>query len=427
MTESGPGGVRRRLVFFAAISAAALFLSCAKPFEVTVDRNNFGKALLCDKDSGGIYAIDARTREKLLFRKKPGRSEAEAASASVTPGSGPSGKKGNFLGTKPVFGALDLCLLRRGAFETLLPGFVSIDPLSARGLLESAPGELLRGDQNIGKIGLLLPVYKAGVASTDWAVYDPSERKLFTLGAPGERAAEVKETLKGGTGSGLYRGERERASVSPSWPVVATLSHGGKMALFSWPEGKKIHEAQGVHAFCFHPSLKTIYIGSDDGLAALAWEKSGRERIQKLARYPVRMIRISQKGSYLFCLGTGGIPKPAVIALNSSGLYRDEPLELGKKYGEAGDWVWLDDKTLLLAFSNPGGSYFWELNVKKGEFYETSLDTKKESMDVVAANAFASVVVSAPEEGSRELRFYDQATGKLLPVKGLPEASVIIP
>lgn len=406
------------------VFSVSLLLSCGRPAVVTVESSSCGDAVLFDRNSGTLYTVVSRVQEELLFREKPSDGEIEKAACVIENGMSEKDGGGNFIGTKPLLGVLDLCRMREGKCETLLPGFASYDPAISRGILDSAPKELLKGDQNMGRIGILLPLYKAGLGTCDWAVFDPAGRTLHSLGSPGAPAAELSGTMRCGGESVLYRGEREYAITHPSWPVAATLSHEGKMVLFSWPDCRKLYEAQGVYSFCFHPSLKILYYGSKEGLLALNWEKSGKERVRKLSREPVRMIRISSKGSYLFTLGIGGRPRPAVIALTRAGLYAEEPLELGKKYGEASDWTWLDDKILFIFFKYPGSAFYWELNARKGEFSETVLDNAVHDVSVIASNASPTIVKtdsSSKNDPFPVLEWYDPAAAAFRPVRGMPE------
>jgi hypothetical protein len=417
---------------FVLLTAFSFLLSCGRDVEVAHETNNTGNVFICNyPDAQGLFVVASHTQDKLLFRRKPVSNEIEDAAAKAESGDFKPKAGDNFLGTKAVSGSLDLYYLKDGKRDLCLQNFAALDPIYSQGIIDSAPGALLKADQNLGRMGLLLPLYKAGFEKTDWAVYNTSDKKLYTLGGPGTPAKTMELPLNQDGKGGLYRGEREYAITSPSWPFAATLSHEGKMALFSWPDGKKIYEGAGVYSFCFHPALKILYFGSKDGLNALVLDKNGNARTVRLQKSPVRMIRISSKGSYLFCLGTGGIIKPAIIALNRNGLYLEEPLELGKKYGEAKDWVWLDDKTLLLVFRYPQSAFLWELNVRKGEYYETILDPKLQDVAVISANVCPSVLETRlyPEDQARpaDIMFFHPRSGRFEPVKGLPEKSVIPP
>ncbi len=407
------------LVMGAAIVSS---VSCGKPVEFTLERSRCGKALIADGRGEGHYLLVSRTMDKLLFRRDPAPEEAEKAANDIMEGN--PGPGANFIGTEPGSGSLDLCYLKDGKCETLLEGFVSFDLHRARGLLESAPEAMARGGQNLGRIGLLLPLYKAGISSPDWVVFNTTERKLYTIGGPGLPASPVGEKFHCDGAEPLYRGGRQTAIASPAWQVVATLSREGRMSLFSWPEGKKLHEAEGVFCICFHPVNKILYFGSKDGLCSLAWEKTGKEAVKKLTATPARLIRVSSRGSYLFALAIGGRTRPSVISLTTLGQYREEPLELSKKYGEADDWVWLDDRRLLLVFDQPDALYYWELDVRKGEYYETMLDRKTSDVSIIAVNQYPSVVRSdRVPNGSREagrLDRFDARKGRFEPLKGVP-------
>lgn len=414
-----------RSVFIAA--SLALLVSCGKPSEVVVETSGCGNAFIADDGGRGHYLFVSKSRDALVFSKTPSQGETEKAVSEHLEGKASPG--GNFRGARPLSGALDLCYIRDGKCATLLENFVSFDPLRARGLMESSPEALASGDQNLGKIGLLLPLYKAGVSNPDWAVFNPGDRRLHTLGGPGMPASIVPEKLICDGTAPLYRGERQSAKISPSWPVVATLSREGRMVLFTWPEGKLLHEASGVFSFCFHPMLKTIYFGSGQGVSALAWEKQGREKVKRLSGVPARMIRVSSRGSYLFTMATGGRPRPAIIALTQAGNYRDEPLELGKRYGEAADWVWLDDRRLMLIFDKPSANY-WELDVRKGEYYETALGSEPGDVRVVAANTSPSVARSEKDArgAAREgrIEWLEPVSVKFEPLEGVPSESRIV-
>ena len=191
---------------------------------------------------------------------------------------------------------------------------------------------------------------------------DIKEKKNYFF----EEGKYLKEITKlpihsdcGGT---IYCGQNHYAIISPKFELFATLSKKGRLHLCNFQLGKILLKRENVTSFCFHPEKKLLYFGTESGLYVFDCESY---QFYKLTNNSPRLIRISQKGSYLFIIEAGGENETQILSLDKWGKKVKKNGKVDLKIENADDWVFVDDFTILAVFNSK--SYVVLKNLLNGD------------------------------------------------------------
>ncbi|MFB3851619.1 MAG: hypothetical protein ACE14Q_06825 [Acidobacteriota bacterium] len=351
--------VKKIILFIIALFSLFAILSCFKEY---IERRDYRKTGGCFiiLDSGKTFlAIEAKKSQNFYFKKKPSNIDLEI----ITKEKRSHEIEQNLLKTETVSACLDIVSFEGKKRELLFENFLKFNPKFCEGILEGASMELLKGEQNLGKMGLLLPLYKIGCLNPDWAILNIEQNKIYSLEAEGVSRKPLKLPLFSEGGGTIYDGERNFAIASPYWNLCATLSKKGKLVLLD-ENGKKLFEGNNINSFCFHPEKKLLYYGCEEGLMAYNWDE---KRVSKLVSINPRLIRISKYGGYIFALKVGGENLPYVFKISTSGEKIIKEILIDDDTRKADDWIFSGDSTLLGIFNQKEGTFVVETNLESRE------------------------------------------------------------
>jgi len=352
-------GGKKVVLFILSLFFLVFGFSCFKEYVEKRDYRKAGGWFLIYDNGKSFITIQVNKSQNLFFKKKPLCSESHSYQKNTNKNEIDE----NVLKIETVSAFLDIVFYEGDKKKVVSEKFLDFNPKFCEGILDDAPMELLKGEQNLGKQGLLLPLYRVGCRNPDWALLDIAEKKFYSLEADGVQRKPLKLPVYAEGGGTIYEGERNFAIASPVCDVCATLSKKGKMFLLN-EDGKKLFERNNIYTFCFHPEKKIIYFGCEEGLMGYNWEE---ERVFKVGSLVPRLIRISKKGNYLFSLKVGGENLPAVFKIAGSGEKIEKAILLDDDVKNADDWIFAGDSALLAIFNREGCSFMAELDLKGGE------------------------------------------------------------
>lgn len=333
---------KKYLLFFLLV----LIFSCSKNY---IEKGSFtkeGDSIIIFENGGSILGISSRKEINFQFNEKLNESELQSFFQSFEI-FGRDATEKRLLKVEPIKTVLNIVSYKEGKKEILFNNFITLNPKYCEGITNSVSSELFKGEQNIGKYGILLPLYKIGCTELDWVFLNIIEKKIYFFEEEGS-LREVKELpLHSECGGTIYCGQNHYAIISPEFKLYATLSKKGRLRLCNFQLGKMLFERENVISFCFHPERELLYFGTENGLFVFDCESN---QIDKLTNISPRLIRISQKGSYLLVLLTGGENKTQILKLQKIGKKIEKIEEFNS--GNADDWVFLDDLNVLGVFNS---------------------------------------------------------------------------
>lgn len=327
-------------------------LSCKKEYVVSVGLSDKKTVPLVLDEKSFIYITSNKTQD-LYFKKKFEKSEIKNLLEN-----GKIKEEKNFIKAENASASLDIYVYKEGK-EVALPKFLEFNPRFCDGILSSASYELLKGEQNYGKRGLLLPLFRVGCQNPDWAVFRIDEGKIYSL-----KGEELKTPLHSEGGGELYKGEKYTVIESPLNDFYATLSKKGKLFVYDWGKGAAFYDREGVLSYCFHPEKKVLYFASEEGLFALQLDSL---KLSKLGNYIPRLMRISGKGSFIFLVEAGGENICHLIKLSKSGKSVEKEIYLSDTIQKADDWVFGGDQKLFALRNFNDESFILKKDLKEGK------------------------------------------------------------
>lgn len=390
-------GKKKIVLFIFGLTFLFLSFSCYKEYLEKRDYKIVGKSFVVFKGGKCFLTVNAEKSQNVIYKKKPSISEPERKWTNERD----KEIEKNLLKRETVSATLDIVYYEGSKRKLGLEKFLNFNPKFCEGILDSASVELLKGEQNLGKMGLLLPLYRIGCHNPDWAVLDLEQNKLYSLESEEIPRRPLKLPVYAEGGGIMYKGERNFAIASPSFNVSATLSKKGKLILLD-EKGKKLFERNNIYNFCFHPKKKILYFVSEEGLIGYNWEK---KMVFVLRKSVLRLIRISASGRYLFAIKTGGENMPVLFKISNSGKKIEREIPLDDDIKKADDWVFAGNSVLLAIFNSENGALMKELDLRIGE---KKVVESPEGSEIYLINSatYPTIIAKANKKESYEEKVY---------------------
>ncbi|MCX7830082.1 MAG: hypothetical protein N2445_03355 [Acidobacteria bacterium] len=344
------------------------------------------------EDGESFLSFRLRKTQNYHFKKRPDENIKDINDISQ-----------NLIKKETIGASLDIVYYEKGEQKLYLENFIKFNPKFCEGVLERASYELLKGEQNIGKIGLLLPLHRIGCFSPDWAVLDFNDRAVYSLAEGGFNKEPIKLPLYSECGGTIYKGERNSVILSPSYNVFATLSKKGKLCLFQ--DEKELFQEENVFCFCFHPIKKILYYGSQNGLHFYDFEKMASTKINNSV---FRLIRISKNGSFLFSILAGGEKAIKIYKIGASGENIEKEIFLDDETKKSDDWVFSSDSILVSVSNKNENAFIVETDLKNNKARRIE-SPKNCELFIINCNAYPTIIAKSLNGANKNniLYFYN--------------------